>query len=165
MTARDHILLGSAASLALYPFIGLKSILFWIASIGIDFDHYLDYIYHNGFKDFSLKKMFDYHRILQGMWGRPDFLNLSVLHTIEFLLPMILLALWMEWVWLQVIFFGFVFHIILDMIFLYKHKIFFLRSYSVIEYYIRRNRLLKAGMHPRNVYDDALRLMEEGRTS
>lgn len=159
MSPKEHVIYGSAAALALYPWLGADSLFFWGASFAIDIDHYLDYVYHSRFTDFSLKKMFDYHRTLKRYWHHPGFLNIEVFHTVEFIGALYLFSLWMGWNAAKSVCIGFVFHAALDMVFLYRHNIFFARTSSFTEYLIRRRILVKQGLCPAGIYDEALSKM------
>jgi hypothetical protein len=157
MSPKEHVIYGGAASAALYPAMGVNALLFFAASFAIDFDHYLDYVYHNGFKDFSLKRMFGYHNALERMWDRPEFLNMEVFHTIEFIVPLFAAARLLDSLALEAVFWGITFHVLLDMVYLYRMKIFFKRSYSMTEYFIRRRALEMRGLKPVELYLSAVR--------
>ena len=47
MKLKQHILYGGVASLCLVPKFGLLSSVFWAASVLIDIDHYIDFVYRN----------------------------------------------------------------------------------------------------------------------
>lgn len=158
----DHVIYGSIAASVLYPYAGVEAIYFWAGSFLIDIDHYLDYIYHNRFTDFSFRKMFDYHRALDRFWFSPEFLNVEIFHTIEFLMLLFLVSQWTASVPLLLVFFGFVFHSLLDVVHLYRHNAVTIRAYSFTEYYIRRKRLVEAGYRPRDIYDTAVRTVNGG---
>jgi len=156
MSPTAHVVYGGAAAAVIYPLAGMYSLIFWAASFLIDIDHYLDYVYHNGFTDLSFKKMFDYNNALDRFWFNPAFLNLEIFHTIEFILPLYLLTVWTGSAVLLAVFFGFIFHIALDMVYLYGNGIFFMRAYSVTEYLIRRRMLKKKGYRPDEIFGAAL---------
>jgi len=162
MTARDHIIIGAAASGALYPVMGLHTLWFFGASFLIDIDHYFDFIYHNGCRDLSLKGMFGYHRYLVRYWRSPEFLSLEVFHTIEFMAPLYLIATALGSGALKAVFWGAMMHIILDMIFLLRHKIFSRRSHSIIGYFITRGALKRQGYDPDGVYISAVESVTGG---
>lgn len=161
MKPREHIILGGAGSAALLPFWGVSVLWFWAAAVLIDLDHYMDYVYRNGFTDFSIKGMFDYHDVLDELWERPEFLNLSVFHTIEFLGPLYLFSLQDESGILWVVFCGFVFHVALDMIYLYRQNTFFIRAHSIAEYWVRKSRLNRRGLDPASVCAQAVKRVKE----
>lgn len=159
MRPKDHVILGGLAGAALYPVFGAESLLFWGASFAIDIDHYLDYIYHNGFTDFSFKKMFEYHGVLDRFWYEVEFLNIEIFHTLEFMGPLYFLSLAPGLGFIKAVFWGFLFHIVLDMIYLYWNGIFFLRAYSFAEYYIRKRRLEEKGYRPEAIYFQAIKII------
>ena len=75
MRLTDHVILGGFASVVLYPAIGVDAAFLFAGSVLIDVDHYLEYLYHNGFRDFSVTKMFRYHGALMHSWGGPSSLT------------------------------------------------------------------------------------------
>jgi hypothetical protein len=161
MRVGGHIILGGVGSIALYPFPSLPGLVFWLSSVVIDVDHYLDFIYRNGFTDFRIKKALDYHDVLRGLWRSPEFLHISVFHTVEFAALVYILSVWTDAAWLKALCLGIVFHVAVDMIYLYRHKVLTLRAYSVIEYLIRKNRLVARGLSPTAVYSEALRHIKD----
>lgn len=150
------MLFGGAAAAALYPVMGSNALVFFTASFAVDIDHYLDYVYHNRATDFSFRGMFGYHDALARMWGRPDFLNIEVFHTVEFIVALFAAARLLGSYALEAVFWGIVFHVVLDMIFLYRMNIFFKRSYSMAEYFIRRRLLEMRGYNPVEIYSKAV---------
>lgn len=157
MRLKDHLILGGAASVALYPALGNDSALFFTGSVLIDIDHYLEYLYHNGFRDFGIAGMFRYHEALRNSWGRPDFLNFEAFHTLEFVFIVLAASLWLGSAALFALFMGLAFHIISDAAFLLRMGIFRLRANSFIEYLVRKRRLKKMGLRPSTVHEDALK--------
>jgi hypothetical protein len=150
------------ASVLFYLAWGPTAVFFWAGSVLIDVDHYYDYLHHNRFSDFNIRRMFAYHNeIATRLYKRPEFLNLSILHTVEFLLPLYLAALWLDSFALKAMVFGCLFHIGLDLVDLYKKKIFFLRCFSVVDYIIRKRQRLGRGMDPTGVYRDAVQVVRE----
>ncbi len=148
MLPKDHAILGTAASVGLSPWLGIYSIFFWLASIFIDIDHYIDFVWNNGFRDFSITKMLDYHDRLGRLWDRPEFLNVEIFHTVEFLGPLYLLSRYTGSLLIDAVLMGFLFHVALDMIYMYRKNAFFKRSYSIVEYYIRKRLLTRRGLDP-----------------
>lgn len=156
-----HIIIGGIASVAIYPFPSLPGVFFWLASVVTDLDHYLDYVFHNGFKDFKLKRAILYHNVLRGYWQRPEFLNLSPFHSVEFVAALYMFSLFNDAPWTWALFWGLVFHILLDIIYLIRHKSSTLRAYSVVEYWIRKKRLVSMGLSPGAVYADAVKRVNQ----
>ena len=64
MKPRYHAVVGGTVALALTPVLGLNSAIFWASSVLIDGDHYMDYVYRNGFKDYSMKRMSEFYCLL-----------------------------------------------------------------------------------------------------
>jgi len=146
MTLRDHTIIGGAVSIILYPFIGLEAVWFFGASVLIDIDHYIDFIYHNGMKDFSPARMFLYHKILSRWLKDPEFLNMEIFHTVEFLTFILALALISKSPALAAVFFGLMLHIALDVIFLFRHKVLNKRVHSIAGYFIKKRALPKKAL-------------------
>ncbi len=162
MTLKEHIIFGGAASLALYPFAGIDALWFFGASVFIDIDHYFDFIYHNRLKDLSIMRMFSYHKIL-GQWlKRPDFLNLEVFHTLEFLSLILALALILRSGAMRAVFFGLCFHIALDVIFLMRHGVLRKRVHSIAGYFIKKRSMARRGLDPARLYKRAVELSSGG---
>jgi hypothetical protein len=158
MNLRDHTILGGAASIILYPFTGLNVLWFFGASVLIDIDHYLDFIYHTGLKDLAPKRMFQYHNSLQRWWQDPAFLNMEVFHTVEFLSLIVILALILSSRALWALFFGLIFHIALDLVFLYRHGIFNKRIHSIAGYFLKKRKMARVGLDPARLYNEAVAL-------
>jgi hypothetical protein len=157
MRPRDHVILGGVTAGALYPVLGLNVLLLWIASFAVDIDHYLDFVYHNGFTDFSFKRMFEYHAALSAFGDRPEFLNVSIFHTVEFMAPLYAIAAYTGSRAVAAVFWGILIHITLDAIHLLRRRVLFKRSHSIIEYLIRRRLLINRGLSPIGVYSQAIR--------
>ncbi|MBI5492184.1 MAG: hypothetical protein HY893_04540 [Deltaproteobacteria bacterium] len=160
MRPREHLIYGSLASAALYPAIGADAVFFWGASIAIDIDHYGDYIYRNGFRDFSVRKMFGYHAAMESFWRSPEFLNVEVFHSAEFMVPFYIIARLTGSTALMAVFWGFLFHIVLDMVFLWRLKIFSNRAHSFAEYFLRKRAMERNGLYPSRVYSEAIRMAD-----
>lgn len=140
----------------LSPILGLGAIPFWIGSVLIDTDHYLEFIYHNRLTDFSVKKMYDYHNTLGGWFSRPEFLNLSIFHTVEFLFLFYILAVWLDSPMLMAALLGMLFHVLTDIVFLTHQGVVTKRAHSIIEFFVRKKRLTRRGLHPGTVCNEAL---------
>ncbi len=140
MKLTRHIIAGGAGSLALWPFIGRGAAVFGLASVLIDFDHYLDFLYRNGFKNFSVRKMFAYYEALDRRFEKngKNVLFLSMFHTGEFLILWYCLAAWLGSYFMTLVFWGMIFHLFFDFIYMAKKKCVFARAYFLTEYLIRR---------------------------
>lgn len=156
MQARYHALSGGIAALALVPVLGTNSAAFFCASVLIDSDHYLDYLYRNKFTDFSIKRMFAYNKTLSEKTPEPHFLGLSIMHTAEFLLLVYAVAALTGFSLLWAVLWGLIFHMVFDLIYLQRRGLISKRALSLIEYVIRWNRLSRRGLHPESPYSVAL---------
>jgi hypothetical protein len=159
MRPRDHLILGGAAAGALYPFLGVNSVIFWLASVLVDIDHYLSFLYHNGFTDFSFRRMFAYHRALHSFCKKPDFINVEIFHTVEFVAPLYAVSRYLGAGALEAVFWGILFHLALDILPLFRCGAFFKRSYSITEYLIRKRLLERRGLRPVDVYTRAVEMV------
>ena len=129
------------------------------SSVLIDGDHYLDYLCRNGFRDFSLKRMFTFYELLGQRGGESDFLGLSGMHTVEFLLMVYAVGVVTGWLWLKAVLWGLLFHLLLDLVYLYRKGRMFQRALSIIEYAIRWQRMRRRGRHPELIYRSTLEAM------
>ena len=159
MNARFHTISGGIAASLLIPVLGVNSVFFWASSVLIDGDHYLDYLYHNRFKNFSVKRMFEFHRHLFRNGQRPNFLGLNIMHTAEALLLVYAVSALTGWLWLKAVLWGMLFHMLVDVVYLYFQGRLFRRALSVIEYAIRWRRMKRRGLQPELPYTSALQLM------
>lgn len=159
MKPQYHAVIGGAVALALTPALGLNSAIFWVSSVLIDGDHYVDYVYRNGFKDYSIKRMFEFHDLLIENRKEPDFLSLNLMHTAEFILLISVAAAMTGWVWLIATLGGIFLHILLDLFDMYRHDVLFRRSLSIIEYFMRWRRMKRQGLRPELHYQSVLESM------
>jgi hypothetical protein len=160
----EHIVLGGGAALALAPTLGIGgSLAFWAASVLIDVDHHWDYVYRNGFRDFSPAGMFAYNERMFSQIHRPDFLAMNLFHTAEWFLLVTCVMLWQGSAILLAVLLGMVFHLALDLLRLARHRAVFSRALSLIEYWIRRRILVRRGLDPDRPYADALAAIGRGR--
>lgn len=157
MKLEEHIVLGGGAAAVLTPVLGAEgSLAFWASSVLIDVDHHWDYVSRNGFRDWSPRGMFAYHEHLFEHVHRRDFLCLNLFHTVEwFLLVGAGVVLWSSTLLFAVLW-GMVFHLSLDLLRLARHRAVFKRALSVIEYWVRRRRLVSQGLDPDRPYAEAM---------
>lgn len=141
MLPKGHILLGLLFCFImhiLFPEINLfiLSIIF-ASSVLIDFDHYLAYFLIK--KDFSLKKAYKYFINLKYLFtkNKKMKLPLCLFHTIEFLFVLAFLSLFSKLIFY--IFIGFLFHSIVDFIYLIHENLLFMRQFSLIAW-IKNNK-------------------------
>jgi sterol desaturase/sphingolipid hydroxylase (fatty acid hydroxylase superfamily) len=156
MRAECHAVLGGAAAAGLAPVLGVSSLAFFAASVLIDFDHYLDYVYRNRFVDFSVRRMFRFASALDSRSRGRATVQLSVFHTIEALLVMLAAAALTGWPALWAVLWGALFHMMVDTAGLLREGTPFVRAYSIIEYGVRWARLERRGEQPRLPYELAL---------
>ena len=132
ISLRDHVKYSGISSLALLPFVGLKAevIYFFLGGVLIDVDHYIDYV--TRFKDFGLDGMFEYYcdALHPTNRGSKPYLWLGIFHTVEFFACMYLASLIVPWLWFVML--GMLFHLVLDIIFLYRLNVLQDRAISLI---------------------------------
>jgi hypothetical protein len=147
------------------PSLPAEAVAFWTATVLIDTDHYLDFVYYNRCRDLSIRGMFRFHRLsFQKIWRR-DFLDLSVFHTAEFFLGLYLLATWAGSSLLLAALLGAVFHLALDVFYLAWYRSVFKRAYSVVEYLVRRLIMIRRGDNPDRPFLEALDEMGVGKAT
>ncbi len=160
MRPRDHVILGSAASAGLWFLPGVDTlhlpVYFWLSSILIDIDHYLDYIYNNRFTDYSFKRMLAYHTLLYHRRFDPAFLNLSIFHTVESMAVLGALAFFAGSATLLYIWWGFLFHIICDTLMLIYDGKPSIRSNTIMGYFFKIKRLKLQGLDTKAIYTMAV---------
>jgi len=133
MKLSSHIKQSILLSPVVCYFTDFKTTIVFIASfIFIDIDHYIHYVYR--YKSISIKGTFDHHN---GVWERKgNIFGLNIFHTLEVLLILFLLGCWhTEFL---VVGSGFLTHMIIDSLYLFKHNVLFSRAFSFIEYFIRK---------------------------
>lgn len=156
MQARYHAISGGITASLLIPVLGVNSIAFFASSVLIDGDHYLDYVCRNGFSDFSIRRMFAFHRYLFEKAPVNELLGLNVMHTVEFLLLVYVATMITGWLWLKAALWGMLFHVAIDLVYLYINGRLFSRALSIVEYIIRWNDRKRRGLNPELPYQSAL---------
>lgn len=156
MKPQHHAIIGGAVALALVPALGVNSAVFWASSVLIDGDHYIDYVYRNGFKDYSIKRMFDFHDLLSDRGKERSFISLNLMHTAEFILLLGVAVAITGWTWLIAMLGGILLHMLLDLSYMYRQGILFSRAFSIIEYFIRWRRMKRQGLRPELHYQVVL---------
>ena len=159
MKLQYHAISGSVAASLLIPVLGANSIVFLASSVLIDGDHYLDYLCRNGFRDFSLRRMFTFHELLQEKGQERNLLGLNIIHTVEFILLLYAVSTLTGWIWLKAVLWGVLFHMVFDLIHLYRRGMLFRRALSIVEYAIRWQRMKHQGLHPELPYQSVLKAM------
>lgn len=155
MKVKEHLLYGGSLSLALTPAFGNNTIFFFLGSILIDLDHYIDFLYYGRFKNWSIKKMFEFHGALSRWKYNPHMMALEAFHTMEFLLIFLFISFFTHSQKLSFFWFGMLFHLGLDLLRLKQWKIINVRALSFIEYWIRTKKMKKIGIHPEKIFEEA----------
>lgn len=162
MKLREHLIIGGIAMAVLYSHWGpWRALLFWGAEVLIDADHYWDYLWRSRFQDWSGWRMFRYYNLITKRLYDKNFLGFSLLHTAEVFIGVYVLARYWNHTIFMTIFWGMVFHLILDMIWLLKYKVFFARAYSIIEYWLRKRSMIRRGLNPDGFYTEVFKLSEK----
>lgn len=157
MNLREHVVLGAAAGAALIPVLGVEAAgAFWASSVLLDADHYWEYLEKNGFRDWSPSRMFAYHAEIFRRLRRADLLALSLFHTVEWLALVFIAWRWWGGVVLGAALGGMLFHLALDLARLAWLRAVTVRVLSVVEYVVRRRRLVRRGLDPDAVQREAL---------
>lgn len=157
MNLREHVILGGCAALPLVPTVGVEAAAaFWGASVLLDIDHYWEYLVKNGFRNWSWRKTFAFHGEIFRRIGRPDLLAINLFHTVEWLLVVYLAARWWGGAVALAALGGMLFHLALDLARLVSLGHVTTRVLSIVEYVVRRRRLVRRGIDPDAVYREAL---------
>jgi len=157
---RDHVLLGGLVAFLLIPHWGKEaSVVFWLSTIFIDLDHYVNFVIRAKRRIFDIPFMFRFHEAVFERRNRPEFLNLEPFHTLEFLLLVGLIAFGPLPI-LQPIFWGFVLHVVVDWAHLTRYRVFTKRAHTVVEYFLRRNKIRAQGMDPDAVFVESLQSLK-----
>ena len=155
MRLKQHFIIGGAAAIALYFYWGLwRALLFWGAAVLIDADHYWDYLWRSKFADWSGWRMFRYWDLTNKDVKNRNFLLLSLLHTAEAFVSVFLLAYFWYYAFFITIFWGMLFHLCLDMLDLAYRGVFFVRAYSIVEYWVRKKWMIRRGLNPDGFYKE-----------
>ena len=146
----------------LYSHWGLwRALLFWGAEVLIDADHYWDYLWRSKFQDWSGWRMFRYYNIMLKRLRDKNYLAFSLLHMAEVFIAVLLLAHSWNYTFFITVFYGMIFHLFLDVCWLLRRKIFFVRAYSIIEYWIRKRAMIRRGLNPDGFYREIFELSEK----
>lgn len=158
---RDHVMAGGIVSLvATFIWGWVPAILFGLASILIDVDHWFGFLYRTKFRFWGPVPMMRFYEYIEYALGQKEpkfFLNIDIFHTVEFTCLLGGLALAIAPVF-QPIFWGVMFHFFVDWIYLAHRGTFRNRCYTVWEYVTRRKRAIAQGLDPDRVF----RLASEG---
>lgn len=148
MKPSEHVAYGAAASAALSPFFGFSTLFFFLGSVFIDLDHYVDYVYFGRFKKWTVRGMLRFHGELAKAHKVPHLLALEAFHTAEFLLLFLAVGLYFKSEPVLLAFAGMIFHLALDLIRLGQGKIIHVRALSFTEYILRAGKMKRNGLDP-----------------
>lgn len=157
MRPEHHAMIGTVVAAGLLPFAGpLPSAGFLGGSLLIDLDHYLDFLVHNRFRNFSLPKAFLYHKHLFLKIKRVEFLSLEIFHTFEFLVCAGAWAFFSHSAMFQGFTAGMFVHCLSDILYLKRIGASSARAHSFLEYFLRKRRIVKRGFSPSRPYQEVL---------
>ncbi len=153
---KDHVAAGLIVGLILTQFWSLSNcLIFWLSTVLVDIDHYLNLIYWSKFKTWSVFKTVKFYAyIFEHRKGRP-FLALEVFHTAEFIGILFFLAFFTGLEFLKPVFFGIAFHVFVDFFHLRRLGALRVRNHSILEYMIRKRAMSKQGLFPVQVSEEA----------
>lgn len=138
------------------PLLGTQGgLIFWISTMVVDIDHYVEFIFLTRFRKLGFKPMFRFFEELFQRRDRKEFLVLEIFHTFEFLGLLALLA----WGWggpVLYVFYGVLFHMVVDFFHLLRYGALGKRSPSLIEYHLRKRKFFSEGKNPHRVIEEAL---------
>jgi len=156
MSLKSHIIAGAVGAIAFYSIFGpFKTLIFFLASFLIDVDHYLDYLWRTKGKDWSPKRMFQYYDyVIENKYDKNN-IGFSIMHTVEVFFIIYLLSLYVSSELFLPILCGMAYHMIFDMVWLSYHKVTFIRPFSIVEYIIRKRKMIKDGLDPDGFYKKA----------
>ena len=152
---RDHVGLGVLASLSMYPFFGVWGcVLFVAATVLIDLDHYVHFLFLTRFRYWSFTAMFLFFEEIHHRRYRPELLVVEYLHNVEVFSLIVLAAFFWGGAFVP-IFWGTLFHEFVDMVRLIHQKIPTRRCHSLIEYAWRIRKLRARGLDPEVLFEEA----------
>jgi hypothetical protein len=109
MEINIHLFTSIALAVVLYPFFGWISVFVIAGGYLVDFDHYVLYVIRT--RDWNLGRAINYYRKRRFLIKRPV---LHIFHTIEAFI--VLAALSLYWTFFLVVLFGYLLHMLLDLI-------------------------------------------------
>ncbi len=158
MAPKEHVLYGAAASAVVAPFAGpIGAVCFFLASVFIDIDHYIDFVYFSRFRNWSIQAMLKFHGQMASWKHREDFIALEAFHTVEFLAAFLAVGLYFKSTLVLLMFAGMIFHLSLDLIRLRSYRRVSVRALSFFEYIVRARRMRRAGIDPEDLFRQAYR--------
>lgn len=149
--ARFHCIQGASSAILLYPFIGTDSLIVGSSIVLIDIDHVFEYVHATGRLDmhglYKLRKIAHEHF--------HEILGLNIFHTVECYLVLFFLGLYTTPKFYYILT-GFLIHHFFDQIYLIKLGHPFVRASSILEYFIRRGKLITMKQLAKKYYTEKL---------
>lgn len=156
------MLAGAVAAVFAGVFLGAwGAFIFWITTILVDVDHYLQFLRYGGGKHLSIKKFLAFHVYLfQDVRNNDKFLTVHLFHTAEFVALAAVAAFMLAHPYGWAALAGIIVHILTDFRHLARHGVYGRRANSYLEYFRRYNRLKKAGLDPDLPFKAAIKHLE-----
>lgn len=189
MKVKTHVITGFSLGTLLFPVwaivekisflqASIKSLFFFLVTVGMDFDHYIDFMWHSWrrrsgnlteYLKYVIKTapVFDetHEKILP---NRKDALTFFVFHSFEFLSVLLLVGILIKSELLSAVFmgafWGATLHVAMDMVHNIRHKMFFRKAWFVTEYCIRKWLMMKKGIDPGKVFQEILDSLDKSST-
>ena len=99
--------------------------------------------------------MFQYYDyVIENKYDKNN-IGFSIMHTVEVFFIIYLLSLYVSSELFLPILCGMAYHMIFDMVWLSYHKVTFIRPFSIVEYIIRKRKMIKDGLDPDGFYKKA----------
>jgi len=140
-----------------------NAVVFWLAAVLIDTDHYLDHIVRTRGSDWNVKSIFKLDAYFRPRLARGELqgktICMSIFHTVEVFLAVYMVGVWSREQIVFVVLAGMLFHMFLDIIYLVQNHAPFIRAFSLIEYVIRCRRMRSRGIEPNLVFEEAYRTL------
>ncbi len=154
---RDHMFLGALAAFALSRFAPLQDcVLFWLATVLVDVDHYFNLLFWSKFRCFSIPKLVRFYGfIVENKKKYPVFLAIESFHTAEFLALLAFAAYGLDVPILRPVLWGIGFHIFVDFFHLLRVGALGARRNSFIEFFLLRSKYIREGLDPTQTQKDA----------
>jgi hypothetical protein len=135
VTLTQHVAFTAVAAVLLSPVLEARELAaFAVGSVLIDVDHYLLYVQRR--RSLSVKGMFRYFEELQPIQRSIPYIGVCAFHTIDFFVLLAVLSRFYPIFYSLLC--GCLYHFVLDLIHLRRKKVLFIRSYFLIEHFIRR---------------------------
>ena len=153
---RDHVLIGAVPAFVVAAFTDpVWSFIFWLSNVLVDLDHYLNFLILTRFRVVGVRAMFQFHEAVFQRRSHPDLYPLEIFHTVEVVGLLGMAAFWFRG-FLVPIFWGIVFHLLVDVVHLARYQILTKRPHSLLEYFWRIRRMQAYGRNPDRVIQEAL---------